>query len=107
MGGGHLPIRTDLTLLDIAFNRLGGVPKIFSITSAVDFLRDRKGDFETDWNEAEAGAFWQETLTRLVDDIRFKRHGQTLAATPYHFVDSIEGFRISNLLESIVPVVIG
>ena len=95
----------DFALLDTAFNRLAGVPKIFAITSAVDFLRDRKGDFETDWNEAEADTFWQETLTRLVDDTRFKRHRKTLTATPHHFVDSIEGFRISNLLESIVPVV--
>ena len=95
----------DFMLLDIAFNRLSGVPKIFAITSAVDFLGDRKGNFETDWNEAEAAAFWQETLTRLVGDTRFKERRQTLAETPHHFVDSIEDFRISNLLKSIVPVV--
>ena len=95
----------DFALLDIAFNQLAGVPKIFVITSAVDFLRDRKADFETDWDETEADAFWQETLTRLVGDTRFGQHRQTLTATPHHFVDSIEGFRISNLLESIVPAV--
>ena len=96
----------DFHLLDMAFNRLAGVPKIFAVTSAVDFLKDRKGDFETDWADTEAEEFWQETIRRLVADRRFGEHLKTLAETPHHFVDSIESFRIEELLDSIDPAVL-
>ena len=96
----------DFHLLDMAFNRLAGVPKIFAVTSAVDFLKDRKGDFATHWEEAEAEAFWKETTRRLVADRRFGEHVETLAETAHHFVDSIEGFQIEALLESIEPAVL-
>ena len=96
----------DFHLLDMAFNRLAGVPKIFAVTSAVDFLNDRRGDFETDWEQAEAEEFWEETVRRLVADRRFEEHRKTLAETPRHFVDSIEGFGIDELLGSIDPAVL-
>ena len=96
----------DFGLLDVAFNRLVGVPKIFAITSAVDFLSDRKGDFDTEWDRAEADTFWQQTLGRLLSDSRFVTRKEALAGTPHHFVDSIEGFRINNLVTTIVPVVL-
>ena len=96
----------DFTLLDVALNRLAGVPRVFAITSAVDFLTDRKGDFDTDWNPADADEFWQETLGRLLADPRFEEHGTALMETPHQFVDSIEGFRIKNLVDAIVPVVV-
>lgn len=96
----------DFHLLDIAFNQLPGVPKIFAITSAVDFLKDRKGDFDTDWDQADAEQFWEETVRRLLSDRRFGERGDSLAATPHHFVDSIEGFQIQELLSSISPSVL-
>ena len=96
----------DFHLLDMAFNRLAGVPKIFAVTSAVDFLQDRKGDFDTDWGDAEAEEFWEETIRRLAADRRFGEHVKTLARTPHHFVDSIEGFRIEQLMGSIDPAVL-
>ena len=93
-------------LLDIAFNRLVGVPKIFTVTSAVDFLSDRKGDFDTEWDQTEADVFWQQTLGRLLSDPRFANRKEVLASTPHHFVDSIEGFRIDKLVGTIVPIVL-
>lgn len=96
----------DFALLDVAFNRLVGVPKIFAITSAVDFLSDRRGEFDTEWNQAEADAFWRETLDRLFSDPRFADRKGELAGTPHHFVDSIEAFRISNLVDTILPIVL-
>ena len=96
----------DFHLLDIAFNRLAGVPKIFAVTSAVDFLKDRKGDFETDWQAQQAEEFWQETIQRLVADRRFRGHLRTFTETPHHFVDSIEGFQVEELLDSIDPAVL-
>ena len=96
----------DFILLDIAFNRLTGVPKIFAITNAVDFLTDRKGEFDTDWNQTDADVFWQETLGRLLSDSRFAEHAHALTDTPHYFVDSIEGFRIQSLVDAIVPLVV-
>ena len=96
----------DFGLLDVAFNRLVGVPKVFVITSAVDFLSDRKGDFDTDWDQSGANAFWQQTLGRLLTDPRFAVRKEELANTPHHFVDSIEGFGIGKLVGTIVPIVL-
>ena len=96
----------DFALLDVAFNRLVGVPKIFAITSAVDFLSDRRGEFDTEWNQAEADAFWRQTLGRLLSDPRFADRKEELAGTPHHFVDSIEDFRINHLVDTILPIVL-
>ena len=95
----------DFALLDVAFNRLVGVPKIFAITSAVDFLSDRRGEFDTEWDQVEADAFWRQTLGRLLSDPRFADRKEELAGTPHHFVDSIESFRINNLVGTILPIV--
>ena len=96
----------DFTLLDVTVNRLVGVPKIFVITNAVDFLPDRKGDFATDWNQAEADDFWQQTLGRVLADARFSEHRRALMETPHHFVDSIEGFRVQELVDTLTPIVV-
>ena len=55
----------DFELLDTAFNTLAGVPKILVITSAEEFLTSRKASFETDWQEDQADAFWEEAIERL------------------------------------------
>ena len=95
----------DFELLDIAFNRLSAVPKIIVFTNADSFLSSRKGDFDTDWDAAEAQIFWEETLQRLVEDPRFATHRETFQKTPHHFVDSIDGFRVSDVADEVLPIV--
>lgn len=95
----------DFDLLDTAFNRLSGVPKLLAITSAEEFLTSRKGDFATDWNEAEANAFWAESIRRLKTDPRFEQHIVEFENAPRFFVDSKEQFNIDELSAALLPIV--
>jgi predicted GTPase len=93
------------TLLNLAFNDLAGVPKVFVVTNADHFLKDRHGEFDTDWNAAAADKFWRDTLTRLIDDPRFHAHRETLTTTTPIFVDSVDGYQIDKLRERLLPIV--
>ena len=85
----------DFELLDTAFNKLAGVPKILVITSAEEFLsRRERPSFETDWQEQQAEAFWAEAIERLKRDPRFQDHLHRFQTAPRFFVDSKEGFRV-------------
>ena len=95
----------DFELLDTAFNKLAGVPKILVITSAEEFLPSRKADFETDWQEDRAAAFWAEAIDRLKRDPRFQDHLDRFQAAPRFFVDSKEGFRVKHVRDQILPIV--
>ena len=95
----------DFELLDTAFNKLGGVPKILVITSAEEFLTTRKGNFATDWQEAQAEAFWNEAIERLRRDPRFEKHLHRFKSAPRFFVDSKEGFRIEEVRNCLLPIV--
>lgn len=95
----------DFALLDTAFNRLSAVPKIIVFTNADSFLSTRKGDFDTDWDAAEVEKFWEETVERLVEDPRFAKHRETFQKTPRYFVDSIEGFHVSDVADAVLPIV--
>lgn len=92
-------------LLNLAFKDLAGVPKVFVVTNADHFLNDRHGEFATDWNQAAADQFWQDTLTRLSGDSRFHAHREALTAAEPIFVDSIEGFQIDRLRDTLLPIV--
>ncbi|MCY4284694.1 MAG: 50S ribosome-binding GTPase [Thiotrichales bacterium] len=95
----------DFELLDIAFNKLADIPKILVVTSAEEFLISRTADFETGWQEHESDGFWREAVERLRDDSRFQDHINVFEDTPRVFVDSKEGFRISQVRERILPIV--
>ena len=45
----------DFELLDTAFNKLAGVPKMLVVTSAEEFLTSRTASFETGWQAEQAG----------------------------------------------------
>jgi predicted GTPase/ABC-type transporter Mla MlaB component len=92
-------------LLNLTFKDLAGVPKIFVVTNADHFLNDRHGDFETDWNQAAADKFWRDTLTRLNSDSRFQAHREALTTTEPIFVDSVDGFQIDRLRDTLLPIV--
>ncbi len=92
-------------LLNLAFNALAGVPKIFVVTNADHFLNSRHGEYNEDWNQAAADRFWRDTLTRLIDDARFHAHREALTATEPIFVDSVDGFQIDKLRERLLPIV--
>ena len=64
----------DFELLDTAFNKLAGVPKILVVTSAEEFLTARTASFATDWQAEQAEAFWEEAIGRLGRDPRFRDH---------------------------------
>ncbi len=95
----------DFDLLNTAFNKLAGVPKVLAITSAEEFLTSRKGDFSTDWQPALADAFWNEAVERLRRDSRFRNHIDRLQTAPRFFVDSKEGFGVDRVKSELTPIV--
>ena len=95
----------DFELLDTAFNKLAGVPKILVVTSAEEFLTSRRASFETGWQADRAEAFWDEAVERLKRDPRFRERLDRLEAVPRFFVDSKEGFRIEQVRASVLPIV--
>ena len=95
----------DFELLDTAFNKLAGVPKILVVTSAEEFLTHRTADFETGWQAERAATFWNEAVERLRRDPRFRDHLDRFKMVPRFFVDSKEGFRIEQVRESVLPIV--
>lgn len=95
----------DFDLLDTAFNKLSGVPKLLAITSAEEFLDSRRGDFATDWNEGEATAFWAETIRRLKTDPRFAQHIVEFEDARRFFVDSKERFNVDKLSAALLRIV--
>ena len=95
----------DFELLDTAFNKLAGVPKILVVTSAEEFLISRTASFETGWQAERAEAFWDEAVERLKRDLRFRDRLDRFEMVPRFFVDSKEGFRIEQVRESVLPIV--
>ena len=95
----------DFELLDTAFNKLAGVPKVIVVTSAEEFLTSRMASFETGWQAERAEAFWDEAVKRLKRDPRFRDHLDRFEMVPRFFVDSKEGFRIDQVKESVLPIV--
>ncbi len=104
---GQVPLADtagNLLLLDKAINRLGEVPKIFAVTKSVKFLTDRKGDFDTHWDQSAADNFWAGVKSRLTSDTRFVGSGANIDEIPVVFIDSIEGYNIETLIDMFVPV---
>lgn len=95
----------DFELLDTAFNKLSGVPKLLVVTSAEEFLTSRTASFATGWQSQQAEAFWDEAIERLRRDPRFRDHLDRFEKVPRFFVDSKEGFRIEQVRESVLPIV--
>lgn len=95
----------DFELLDTAFNKLAGVPKILVVTSAEEFLTSRTASFETGWQAERAEAFWDEAVERLRRDPRFRDRLERFETVPRFFVDSKEGFRIEQVRKSVLPIV--
>ena len=95
----------DFELLDTAFNKLAGVPKILVVTSAEEFLTSRTASFETGWQEDLAEAFWNEAIERLKRDLRFRNHLDGFQSVPLFFIDSKEGFRIEQVRDCVLPIV--
>lgn len=95
----------DFDLLDTAFNKLSGIPKVIAVTSAEEFLTSRKGDFATDWNKAEADEFWTESIRRLKSDPRFEQHIYEFQNAQRFFVDSKEGFNVEDVSNVLIPIV--
>ncbi len=95
----------DFALLNTAFNKLEGVPKLLVVTCADQFLPSRLASFETDWQSERADAFWDETIRRLTGDPQFQDHAHKLASSQPFFVDSIDGFRVEQVREALLPVV--
>lgn len=105
---GRVPLADtagNLALLDKAVNRLGDVPKIFAVTKAVEFLRDRKGDFDTDWDQHAADNFWAGVKSRMTSDSRFVGASKSIDDVPVVFVDSIDNYNISTLIDMFVPII--
>lgn len=95
----------DFELLDTAFNKLSGVPKILVVTSAEEFLTSRTASFATDWQADQAEAFWEEAIARLAKDPRFRDHLHQFQQKLPFFVDSKEGFRVGDIREALLPIV--
>ena len=95
----------DFELLDTAFNKLAGVPKILVVTSAEEFLTSRTASFATGWQAERAEAFWTEAVERLRRDARFQDHLDRFKIAPRFFVDSKEGFRIEQVRDAVLPIV--
>ena len=105
---GRVPLADtagNLALLDKAINKLGDVPKIFAVTKAVEFLSDRRGDFDTDWDQAAADKFWTGVKSRMTSDSRFVGASKSIDDIPVVFVDSIDGYNISTLIDMFVPII--
>ena len=96
----------DFALLDTAFNKLDGVPKILVVTSAEEFLTARTASFETGWQEDQAVVFWKEAIERLRTDPRFQNHIDRFESAPLFFVDSKEGFRVEQVRNELLPIVL-
>lgn len=94
----------DFALLDTAFNKLDGVPKILVVTSAEEFLPSRRASFDA-WQEDKADAFWAESIRRLNRDSRFEHQLDRLLSAPRFFVDSKEGFRVDEVVKELLPIV--
>jgi predicted GTPase len=105
---GQVPLADtagNLMLLDKAINKLGQVPKIFAVTKSVKFLKDRKGDFDTEnWDQTAAESFWRGVKSRLTSDTRFVGAGATIDDIPVVFVDSIDDYNIKTLIDKFVPI---
>ena len=95
----------DFELLDTAFNKLGGVPKILVVTSAEEFLSSRTASFATGWQAEQAEAFWDEAIERLRRDPRFRDHLDGFQREQPFFVDSKEGFRVEEVRNALLPIV--
>ena len=95
----------DFELLDTAFNKLDGVPKILVVTSAEEFLTSRTASFETGWQAEQAEAFWDEAIERLKADPRFRNHLDRFQNAQRFFVDSKEGFRIEQVRDALLPII--
>ena len=95
----------DFELLDTAFNKLAGVPKILVVTSAEEFLTLRTASFETGWQAEQAEAFWDEAIERLKADPRFRNHLDRFQSAQRFFVDSKEGFRIEQVRDALLPII--
>ena len=93
----------DFELLDTAFNKLDGVPKILVVTSAEEFLTTRTASFEDGWQADQAELFWQQALDRLRP--RFGSHLDRFQRVPRFFVDSKEGFQVGEVSDAILPIV--
>ena len=96
----------DFELLDTAFNKLEGVPKLLVVTSAEEFLTSRKASFEKGWQADEAAIFWNEAVERLRTDPRFRDHIDRFQNAPRFFVDSKEGFRVQQVKDALFPIVV-
>ncbi len=94
----------DFDLLDKAFNSLSGVPKIFSVTKSSNFLTDRRGEYDKDWDGNKADTFWQESINRIVSDSRFLHLKQHLTSVPLCFIDSIDQYNIDKLKNIVIPL---
>lgn len=94
----------NLSLLDKAINRLGDVPKIFAITKSANFLSDRKGEYETHWDQKAADQFWMGVKSRMTSDPRFATAVATIESIPAVFVDSKDDFNIDKLKSAFVPI---
>ena len=95
----------DFELLDTAFNKLDGVPKILVVTSAEEFLTSRKASFSTGWQAEHAEAFWEEAIARLRKDSRFRDQLNGFQVKRPFFVDSKEGFRVDEVRDALLPIV--
>ena len=95
----------DFALLDTAFNKLEGVPKILVVTSAEEFLSSRMGRFDTDWQVERAEAFWETAIQRLRSDARFQDHLHRFEMAPRFFVDSKDGFQVDQVVGALLPIV--
>ncbi len=95
----------DFALLDTAFNKLAGVPKIIVVTSAEEFLTSRTASFKTGWQAELAEDFWKEAINRLRADSRFRDHLNRFQSAQRFFVDSKEGFRVNQIRDALLPIV--
>ena len=95
----------DFELLDTAFNKLNGVPKILVVTSAEEFLTSRTASFESGWQADQAEVFWDQAIARLRTDPRFRNHLDRFQGAQRFFVDSKEGFRVEQVRHALLPIV--
>ena len=95
----------DFELLDTAFNKLDGVPKILVVTSAEEFPTSRKASFSTGWQAEHAEAFWEKAIARLRKDSRFRDQLNGFQVKRPFFVDSKEGFRVDEVRDALLPIV--